>query len=594
MSFAKKSFFLLWIFLFIPNPEVQSQNVTIHDSIEGIIRAVQNTGGLWIGCEHIHAHKPLKVLYQNRNFEPFWITPSGPSSLGLELFDFLADAGSHGLNPHDYHFSCIRKWFESIDQRKDAGRTIGKKELAGLDIVMTDAFLNFGFHLAAGKVDPKSIFPQWFVEKNKVDIFDALNRLCPEKSSVKRVLKCLAPPHPDYWQMVKAAKGLKTVQEAEGWPMIPKGQLLRPGDISSRVIPLSRRLCMEGYLPHGLYEEQKQFDRNLVDAVKAFQANHGLVIDGIVGPNTLKALNVPAGERRKQILINLERWRWLPRNLGEQHIRVNIAAFTLNAVNRGIERLAMRVIVGKNYQKTPLFSKKMAYVQFNPYWNVPWSIVKEELLPKFKADPDYMIKNHYELVDGWNPESPVISSGDIQWESVHVRNFPGRIRQLPGPWNAMGRVKFMFPNQFNVYLHDTSSSSRHLFQKANRALSHGCIRVEKPVDLAVFLLRDSPDWNRRRIEAVIQNGQQLAVPVPGRCMVHLLYYTAWMNDEGKINYRRDIYGRDAILWDALQRLPADGAPAKPNSDPVLKDYSLELECHPLCATRSGQVPHQYE
>lgn len=435
-------------------------------------------------------------------------------------------------------------------------------------VVMTDTFLNSGFHLATGNMDPNNVFDQWLAGKESVPIIDALIGLFLENDFVEKAFRFLVSPNPNYWRMVKAGDWLKKVQDAGGWPIIPEGKLLRPGDISSRVIPLKRRLEIECYLPHGSYHKQSLFDNNLVEAVKSFQANHGLEIDGIVGPDTLEALNVSAGERRKQILINLERWRWLPQNLGDRHIRVNIAAFSLDAVNRGKQSLSMRVIVGKDYQKTPLFSQKMAYVEFNPYWNVPRSIVEEELLPKFKTDPGYMIKNHYELVAGWNPDSPVINPGDVEWETIHAKNFRWRIRQLPGPWNAMGQVKFMFPNEFNVYLHDTSSCSRNLFQKADRALSHGCIRIEKPVDLAVFLLGSSPGWNRKRIEDIIENGDPISVPVPGRFMVHVLYYTAWIGKDGKVNYRKDIYGRDAILWESLQQVSAHEPMPKPISNPI--------------------------
>ncbi len=592
MNLNKKLFFLLCIFFLIPDPESQSEIFNFHDSIQGIIREAHNNSDLWIGYEHIHADKQLKGFYQNRNFEPIWITRSGLSSLGLELFDILAEAGSHGLNREDYHFSGIQQWLKLINKRKNVGEKIEKNELTGLDIVMTDAFLRFGYHLAEGKVKPENIFPQEFIKKNKIDIFNSLNRLSLEKSGVKNVLKCLAPPDANYWQMVKMADRLKTVQEAGGWPVIPADKLLHPGDADSRILSLKRRLKIEGYLPNGLYEKQNFFDGTLSNAVKSFQARHGLETDAIVGPDTLEELNITAGARRKQILVNLERLRWLPQNLSPRHIQVNIAAFTLDAVERGEKKLSMRVIVGKTNQKTPLFSKKIGYIEFNPYWNVPRSIVMKELLPNFKTDPLYMIKNHYELVAGWAPQSPVINSARIAWEFVDEKNFPGRIRQLPGPWNTLGRVKFMFPNQFDVYLHDTPS--KYLFQKEDRALSHGCIRVEKPVDLAFFLLRNNSDWTRNRIEAEIKDGMHHTVTVSEQCMVHLFYYTAWADNEQKIYYRRDIYGRDSILWDALQRTPPHGTAPKTFFTLAPEHFSLNLKSRRLSSTNSEPVPHQYE
>ncbi len=551
MNINKKLVFWLWIFFFIFVPKSQSKSHNIHDSIRTILLSSQNIGGLFLGCQSIYSNSKLKDFYQNRKFEPIWITHGKPSNPVFEFLSILVEADSHGLNRENYHFSCIQKWLTSINQKKIAGEEIEINELAGFDIMMTDAFLNFGFHLARGKIDPENIFPQWRVEKSNIDIFNALNCLCVEKIGVETVLRQLTPTHADYQPMIKAAKFLKILQDAGGWPVIPTGKLLCLGDTDSRIILLRQRLEIEGYLPYGLYEEQNFFDRAMADAVKRFQARHGLKIDGMVGPNTLKELNVSAGERQKQIIINLERLRWLPRNLGARHIRVNIAAFTLDAIRKKEKKVSMRVIVGKAYNETPLFSKKIGYIEFNPYWNVPRSIAVEELLPKIKSDAGYITNNHYELVAGWAPESPVLNSDYIDWKSVDETNFPGRIRQLPGPWNTMGRVKIMFPNSYDVYLHDTPS--KYLFQRVDRALSHGCIRAEKPIDLAVFLLSDNPKWSRKHIEAIIKSGNHHAVPITSQCTIHLLYHTAWVDNEQKINYRRDIYGRDRILWEALQK-----------------------------------------
>jgi murein L,D-transpeptidase YcbB/YkuD len=191
----------------------------------------------------------------------------------------------------------------------------------------------------------------------------------------------------------------------------------------------------------------------------------------------------------------------------------------------------------------------MRYLEINPYWNVPKSILKKELIHDLKKDPELIQNDHYEIVTGWGDDSPVLDPSTIDWNTVNAATFPGRVRQKPGPWNALGRIKFMFPNQFHVYMHDTPG--RRLFRKAHRALSHGCIRLEKPVDLALFVLKDNPKWNRKKIQNAIQDGERKIVGVPGKVTVHLMYFTSWMEDNGEVQFRRDIYERDGVLWQAL-------------------------------------------
>jgi L,D-transpeptidase YcbB len=291
------------------------------------------------------------------------------------------------------------------------------------------------------------------------------------------------------------------------------------------------------------------FDDALDIAVKKFQARHGLAIDGIVGPVTRAALNVSAELRRQQILLNLERWRWLPHKWDNNHVTVNTAAFSLSAHN-GNENLSMRVIVGKEYQETPVFSERMSYIEVNPYWNVPRSIAVKELLPKIKSNPAYLTRHNYQLLSRQGAVNP----WHVDWQSMNSKNFPYRIRQSPGAKNALGHIKFMFPNQFNVYMHDTPD--RHLFKRARRDFSHGCIRVEKPIELALLILQDDPSWTRERLEALISAGKRRVINVRSDWMVHILYWTAWVDDYGQLQFCPDLYGRDAVLWQALNRKAA--------------------------------------
>ncbi len=534
------------------------------ESVKEIIESVPGPDGLWIGCEKIYAGQEAIDFYRKRSYEPVWIGMRGPSALGLELAETIGSAAKHGLVPDDYHYPCIEEWIRSLEERNRKGTEIYAKELAGLEIVMTDAFLNFGSHLADGKVDARKIYPQWLSDKkHKADVLAELEQLA-DGGSVASALEKLAPPYSDYWGLIREAQWLDSVEKAGGWPKVESGEKMAPGSRDPRIVDLARRLEFQGYLHHGFFRgHQQTYGGVLVEAVKKFQSAHGLEIDGVVGKNTFAELNVSAGERRRQILVNLERWRWLPRDMGRKHIRVNTAAFHLEAVENDRVELSMRVIVGADYQKTPVFSKRMRYIEINPYWNVPKSILRKELIHQFKKDPRTVNRENYEILAGWSDNSPVIDPSFIDWKGIDATTFPGRVRQKPGPGNALGRIKFMFPNEFNVYLHDTPR--RQLFNKAHRALSHGCIRLENPVGLAEFVLRDNPKWGREKIENTIAGGKRTVVGVMGEYTVHLLYFTCWMEKSGEIQFRRDIYDRDDVLWSALNRSAAGSEKQPPYS-----------------------------
>jgi murein L,D-transpeptidase YcbB/YkuD len=299
--------------------------------------------------------------------------------------------------------------------------------------------------------------------------------------------------------------------------------------------------------------------------VKHFQKRHGLDIDGIVGSKTLGALNVTAAERLRQIEVNMERWRWLPRDLGDRYIRVNIAGFELDVFEAGRQVMNMRAITGRDYRRTPVFSDMMTYLVINPYWNVPWNIAVKDKLPLIRENPDYLAQQKMILMSGWGADVVEIDPSTIDWSEVTPKDFVWRLRQDPGPLNALGRIKFMFPNKFNVYLHDTPS--RELFEQAVRTFSSGCIRIEHPVDLAEYLLRGYPEWTRPAILAAIDKGDERTVRLLEPIPVYVLYCTAWVDETGEISFRNDVYGRDGVVADALLELPPEpGETAAQQSD----------------------------
>jgi murein L,D-transpeptidase YcbB/YkuD len=292
--------------------------------------------------------------------------------------------------------------------------------------------------------------------------------------------------------------------------------------------------------------ESEIYDDALVDAVKRFQARQGLENDGVIGASTIVAMNVPLQERIQSIVMALERLRWMPEDLGRQYVIVNIAGFDLRRINGGNVEEHMAVVVGKPYTRTPVFSDRIRYVEFNPYWTVPPGIAANEELPKLRKNPASLSEQGFELVRG----NEVIDPKSIDWSRYGSGNFPFQIRQRPGDNNALGHVKLMFPNEHNVYLHD--SPARSLFSRNVRAFSHGCIRLARPLDLADQVLRAGgvSGWNRDRIDQVIALGKNTVVSLQNPLPVHITYMTAWV-DGDFVNFRPDIYGHDAKLLAAL-------------------------------------------
>lgn len=505
---------------------------------------------LWAGCEVIHTKADLIQFYKDRNFAPVWLNEEGLNDLGNALPAQLAESRLHGLDPEDYHLRCINETITQLNNILLSPKDPSPKRLAELDILMTDAFMIYASQLAAGKVDPECLYPLWFSQEQKANIIAGLNRLLQSRD-LPGTIRSFAPSHKQYWSLINAAQQVETIIAQGAWPIMPQGRTLRPGDRDPQVAVLRKRLEASGELKTAQPGIQlDKYDPSVELAVKKFQSRQGLAVDGVVGPNTREALNVPAEQRRQQILLNLERWRWLPHKWNNNYVIVNTAAFTLSA-HRGSENLTMRVIVGKDYLKTPVFSKEMRYIEVNPYWNVPHSIAVKEMLPKIKKNPGYLAANNYQLISGGG----VINPWHIDWQYVNGNNFPGRLRQMPGPKNALGRIKFMFPNRFNVYMHDTPD--RHLFQRARRAFSHGCIRVQKPVELALLILENDPYWTREHLEQVIASGKRRVININSDWVVHILYWTAWVDQYGQLNFCPDIYSRDAVLWAALNKKTKD-------------------------------------
>ncbi|MBT8473440.1 MAG: L,D-transpeptidase family protein, partial [Marinicaulis sp.] len=294
------------------------------------------------------------------------------------------------------------------------------------------------------------------------------------------------------------------------------------------------------------------YDETLAGAVKRFQKSRGIVPDGIVGPNTLEKMNVAPEELVNNIRINIERARWLPQDFSERYVLVNIARFTVGLYENERLQQEIKTVVGKYHQQTPVFAGSMSYVVFNPYWNVPFSILRDEIAPKVLEDTDYLAKNNYEVVRGWDDETAeIVDPKSIDWNDVIAGETDIRVRQKPGPSNALGRVKFMFPNEYAVYLHDTPAQA--LFERTDRAFSHGCIRLDEPLEFAEWVFSRSSDWDYDKIEAVLAAETRETVPLETEIPVYVTYFTAWAGPDGDVYFLDDVYNRDSKLAAALKR-----------------------------------------
>lgn len=454
------------------------------------------------GGERLCASRTLPLFYARRNDQPAWSERDS-----AQLLLAIEHAGDDGLRPADYHLDAIR-----------AARDPNDREL-----LFSDAFFLLASHLLAGRVDPKSIVPTWCLDARTYDLVSALETAL-ENHTVGETLAQLAPHHAGYQRLRERLAALRGRQ----WNPIDAGRSLRRGAAGPRVEQLVARFAASGELTGS----HATFDDAVDAAVRRFQHLHCLDADGVAGPRTLRELNVPAEARVRQLELNLERWRWLPATLGDRYAVINVPAFELRVVENERPVLSMRIVVGKDFShQTPVFSSAIASVVFSPYWNVPPRIASRELWPKEARDPGYFRREHIEVVRG------------------------GALRQTPGPWNSLGLLKFNLPNPYDVYLHDTPA--RSLFDQTVRTFSHGCIRLEKPVDLAMYLLA----WPRESIVQESQRGSERVVNVKTPLPVHVLYWTAYVEDDGDLHFAPDVYGRDAVLDDAMRK-PLRPQPAR--------------------------------
>jgi murein L,D-transpeptidase YcbB/YkuD len=499
--------------------------------------------------------KSVKEFYDAGNYQLEWTRGGKPTPQALELIGILQNAAEKGLDSKDYDGD---RWAARIN---GLGRAAGREESAAvrMDVALTVSAMRYISDLHLGRVDPKTLHPDFDPERHKYDLAQFLRHRVIPASSVKDALQVVEPPFPGYRRTEAALdKYLQLAQEEVPDPLPAVKKPVAPGQSYEALAKLAARLKFLGDLPApaNVAQDSTIYQGEVVDAVKRFQQRHGLASEGKLGPQTIEELNRPMSFRVQQLQLTLERWRWLPDNFDVPPIIVNIPEFLLRAYDdQGNPTLSMPVVVGRAMRtQTPVMEEDMKYVVFWPYWNVPPSILRGEMVPKIATDPAYLQKGNYEVA---TYSGQVVTDGVVSADVLaQLRAGKLMVRQKPGPKNALGLVKFIFPNSNNVYLHSTPSVS--LFAESRRDFSHGCIRVQNPPALAKWVLRNNPGWTPEKIDAAFKAANNLQVNLTKPIPVLIVYGTAVVPEKGTAEFFPDIYGFDK----KLEKLIADAYAAR--------------------------------
>jgi len=535
------------------NPPVSSAHhyffPQVRDRLQQQVEAEIHEQGYTCQGEIICGLQVIPMFYQQRQYTPVWFGMDGLHPTAKALVEAIRRSDQDGLDPSDYHLEAIDRLLEELSAGPFPPDESRAHQWADLDLMLTDALLLLGSHLSGGRINPESLHADWLITPRSLNMLEVLNATA-DADHMLDALYQLRPAHTGYTLLKSALQHLRRLAEQGGWPRFESDRTLRPGDSAAAAVALRRRLSISGDLqPSYVAEQPDLYDELLAAAVMRFQSRHGLKPDGVIGAKTRDALNIPVTQRIRQIELSLERWRWLPEDLSDRYIMVNTAAFNLKVMEQERKKLEMRVVVGRPARQSPAFSATMTYLVLNPYWTVPRTIAVEDILPKLTEGPDYLLNQNFKVFSGWGEDAVELDPLTVDWRSFHKHYFPLQLRQEPGRHNALGRIKFMFPNQFAVYLHDTPQ--RSLFNRFKRDFSSGCIRVEDALALAVYLLADDPQWTPEKLNRIFDDGRRQVVHIPRPITIHLQYMTAWVDENGMLQFREDIYQRDRQLSDAL-------------------------------------------
>lgn len=488
---------------------------------------------------HIHCH-PVK-----KNIR--WLSPQWNNLTSInQLLDAIRKSSWEGLNPDDYHLESI----EACLQRTVLTDTSSMADWIQLDLLLTDACRLLASHLANGKTDKKTADPYWHAAGRDITNLQKTNPDSILKSGmVTPRLFRLTPHHREYLNLKRALVRYRKIEKMGGWkPFVTQKTKIEKGMTLPEVALLRRRLAVEQGAIKPDTDDDNLFDQTLLEQVMVFQQRNSLIADGVIGKLSIDALNVPVDQRIRTIEANLERWRWLTDQPGHRHILVNIANFSIQMIDRHRSIFTSQAIVGRPLRETPVFSSLMTYLVLNPDWTVPPTILNEDVIPEVINNPSYLSNKQMRVIafDG-SEVDPAI----IDWNRATLSGFPYMIRQNPGSLNSLGRVKFMFPNPYNIYIHDTPA--RSLFLRNERTFSSGCIRINKPLELALLLMDEQPDINAEKISEMLESGVPKTITLKQPVPIHIVYLTAWADDNGIAGFGNDVYHRDEPLIQALSR-----------------------------------------
>lgn len=556
------SLFFAALAVFFPSPFSQAFGyfspsramVPIEISVAELIRQRLEMQALEASGHPLYSSKALSEFYERRGFRPAWVRPDGWNRDATDLLNEIRTSDEDGLHPNDYHLPILHTLQNESPYLGSGQPALQAQTLADADLLLTDAFLLLGSHLLNGRLDPETLQPHWHATRREGHLVRELE-IALESHQISDVFSALRPSYPAYGQLKQVLRVYKDLASQRGWPTIDTRTPITLGERGEAIRQLRQRLTATGLIQAQENPDEDLYDETLADAVRQFQAHHGLEPDGVIGPTTLSAINVSVEDRIRQVEVNLERWRWLPLNLGREYILVNIANFTLQVVSDAQTVMEMRVVVGKPYAQTPSFNAMMSYVVLNPSWNVPKNIANNELLKHVQDDPQYLSKYDFKVLEGWGKDSREVDPLTVDWARFQEMGLTYRFQQMPGPHNPLGRIKFMLPNPFNVYLHDTSTPE--LFKESPRGFSHGCVRIERPLDLAEFVLRTDPHWSRDAIVHAMEQGTEQTISLPKPIPVYLSYFTIWSDSTGNIHFPIDVYDRDAAVSQGLQQTPPE-------------------------------------
>ena len=504
-------------------------------ALQAVASPLADGRAIKIGEATIGSPVLLASFYQQRDYKPLW---TGKDEVKA-LLGAIGSVSEDGLRPQDYHQAALAALLAETDRGNP-------EQAAHLDLLATDALARLAIHLHYGKTDPRTFDGNWNISA-PIKPDDYLKLLIEVSATDDKVaaVKELAPHHWFYGQLKKALAAQRAYAAQGGWGTVGTGETLKPGMTDPRVPGLRARLAVSGEYTSAAPTDPNLYDDTLVQAVERFQELHGIDPDGAIGKKTVSELNVTAQQRVDQLRLNLERARWVLNQLGPEFIIVNISGFHLYVMKDGVPVWDTRVVVGKTYRQTPMFKSNMRTIVLNPTWTVPPTILKQDLLPKLAKDPSYLASHNMMVTDS---SGAVVDPSGINWNDAR-RRFPYNLVQGPGPDNALGQVKFLFPNDHAIYLHDTPH--REGFSRADRAASSGCIRVENPLALAAYLLADDKDWPKERVDQVLADGKTQSIVLKHTMPVVIMYWTAQLDRDGTMHFFPDLYDRDPPLLRAL-------------------------------------------